>query len=505
MDKAGAQEMIVPTLHPLELWKETNRTNSVGFELMKIKDRREAEFALGGTAEEMFVDVVRGFKLSYKDLPFNLYQFSTKFRDEIRASGGLLRTREFVMKDAYSFDQNKEEFEKEYQKMWQTYEKIFHRFGLEAKAVKSDNGYIGGEYCHEFIVESEVGESKFLESEDGSYRAHEDVAEFLREDINSGEEIKKMEIIKQPEWVKTMDDNEKHYKLPKARFLKNVVYKNRLTGEIIIAVIRGDLEVNKTKLEHVLDVVGQLEDANGEDLKEIGTKPGYVHSWGHKKARYVGDISLTTVRNFVGGQKEEEKDTINVNYGRDFECEKLADIALAKAGYKTKDGKQVLKEKIGIEVGNIFQLGYHYSKKMKDAHFIDTDGKTKPYYMGCYGIGIGRNIATIAEMHHDEKGLIWPKEIAPFQIHLTALNLEKSEVKEAAEELYKKFIEEKVEVLYDDRQESPGVKLNDADLIGIPTRVLISSKSLGKGEVEVTDRKSGNTRMVQLKNVTQNL
>src|SRR3989344_5700050 len=237
MNKAGAQEMLSPVLHPLVLWEETNRTKTTGFELMKIRDRREIWFALGGTAEEMFVDVVRKFRPSYKDLPFNIYQFAMKFRDELRARGGLLRVREFIMKDAYSFDVDEENFKKEYKNMWNTYSQIFKKMGLNTIVVESDNGYIGGEYCHEFVVESEIGETSFL-TYGKSYNAHVDVAKFKREEINPNDEIKTFAIISQPEWVQTMDDNLKHYKLPKSRFLKNVVYKKRVNNEIIIAVIR---------------------------------------------------------------------------------------------------------------------------------------------------------------------------------------------------------------------------------------------------------------------------
>ncbi|MCA9397476.1 proline--tRNA ligase, partial [candidate division WWE3 bacterium] len=281
MNAAGAQEMLSPTLHPLELWQETNRDNAGNFGLMKVKDRRGAEFALGGTAEEMFVDVVRKFQLSYRDLPFNIYQFSQKFRDELRARGGLLRVREFTMKDSYSFDTDAEAFKETYQSMADAYFRMFERMGLKTQMVLADNGYIGGEYCHEFIAETPVGESRFLTSSNGEYCAHEDVAVFEITEMNPDEEIQKMKTITQPAWVKTMDDNVKHYEQPAWRFLKNVVYKNIETGDIIIATIRGDLDVNKTKLEKVLGMVEQLDDAKPEDLEKIGTKPGYVHSWGH--------------------------------------------------------------------------------------------------------------------------------------------------------------------------------------------------------------------------------
>ncbi len=497
MNAAGAQKLITPVLHPLELWEETNRTRSAGFELMTVKDQRGARFALGGTAEEMMVDLVRKFTVSYKDLPFNIYQFSPKFRDERRARGGLLRTREFIMKDAYSFHCDKEDFEKEYENMGNTYKRIFKRVGLNTMVVESDNGYIGGEYCHEFVVESDIGETKFLTTDDGSYAAHEDVAKFDRGEVNAKEKEKPFEIVEQPEWVQSMEDNEKHYKLPKSHFLKNVVYKNRVTGEILIAVIRGDLEVNKTKLERALNLVGELEDATVDDLKKLGTKPGYVHSWGHKGARYIGDISLESVKNFIGGQKEEKTDSINVNYGRDFKCEVLADIALAPEDAATAGSKKKLTARRGIEVGNIFQLGTHYSSKMAGAVFMDKDNTEKPYYMGCYGIGIGRTIAAVLEIHHDDKGIIWPLSIAPFTIHMTTLGSGTSpEIRERGDKLYQELTAAGYEVLYDDRDEHAGTKLNDADLIGIPLRLVLSKKTLEKQGVEWKLRTEKEARIV---------
>lgn len=490
MDEAGAQEMITPVLHPLELWEETNRNNTAGFELMKITDRRGADFALGGTAEEMFVDLVRKMNLSYKQLPFNIYQFSSKFRDELRARGGLLRVREFVMKDAYSFHCDELDFKKEYQKMMDAYSQIFEQLGLKTHVVEADNGYIGGEYCHEFQVEHPQGEGRFFVSEDGKYVAHEDVAQFDRGQMNPDEEIKDFAIIDQPEWVQTMEDNAKHYQQPQWRFLKNVVYKNRLSGEIYIATIRGDLEVNKTKLEHALNLVGMLEDASPEDLAKLGTKTGYVHSWGHKSAHYVGDLSLKSVKNFIGGQKEASTDSTNVNYGRDFECQLLADIAMAETGFLSPSGSPLI-EKHGIEVGNIFQLGWHYSSKMKGAEFIDEKGNKQPYYMGCYGIGLGRTLATIVEQYHDDKGILWPKNIAPFQIHLISL----PGGEDQANELYQTLQTAGFEVLWDDRTESAGVKFSDADLIGIPIRLLASAKT--KQQIEWKARNEAKAQLVE--------
>ncbi|TSC52224.1 MAG: prolyl-tRNA synthetase [Parcubacteria group bacterium LiPW_41] len=487
MDRVGAQEMIAPILHPLELWKETNRTNTTGFELMKVKDRRGSEFALGGTAEEMFVDLVRKYELSYKNLPFHLYQFSPKFRDEIRARGGLLRVREFIMKDGYSFHRNEDDFKTTYEEMKNVYSKIFERMGLKTVIVEADNGYIGGEYCHEFIVEAENGESRFFVSEDGIYAAHEDIAKFKRDPANANEKELPFEIISQPEWVQTMDDNVKHYQKDKKHFLKNVVYKNSTTGELIIAVVTGDLEVNQTKLEHVLKMVGQLSPAEDADLEKLGTKHGYVHSWGHN-ARYIGDIVLAEAKNLIGGLKEDTTDSINVNHGRDFTCEFLADIASAKPGDKSEGGS-VLVEKRGIEVGNTFQLGYHYTTLMKGATYKDEDGTEKPFYMGCYGIGIGRTMATLVEQFHDARGIQWPEVIAPFKVHLIALLTKDEDLKKEAELLYTRLVALGVEVLFDDREGvSAGEKLADADLVGIPYRVLISEKTRKEGKLELKKR-----------------
>jgi prolyl-tRNA synthetase len=505
MDKVGAQEMVAPILHPLELWKETNRTSTAGFELMKVKDRRESEFALGGTAEEMFVDLVRKYQLSYKDLPFQLYQFSPKFRDELRARGGLLRVREFIMKDGYSFHRDEQDFKKTYEEMKQVYSRIFERFGLKTAIVESDNGYIGGEYCHEFVVESEIGETRYFAAEDGSYAAHEDVAKFKRKPANAGAEMLEFQIIEQPQWVQTMEDNAKHYKKDKNNFLKNVVYKNRVNGEIIIAAVTGDLEVNQTKLEQAIKAVGQLVPAEPSDLEALGTKTGYVHSWGHKGARYIGDIVLKDARNLIGGQKEDKTDSINVNYGRDFTCEMLADIAMAKPGDLSENGSPLI-ERRGIEVGNIFQLGYHYTTLMKGAVYRDEDGSEKPYYMGCYGIGVGRTMATLVEKFNDDKGIIWPESVAPFKVHLLMVGkgLDPS-LQEQAEKLYQTLLEQGIEVLYDDRDISAGAKFADSDLIGIPYRIVISPKTVAEDSVELKKRSEKDFKLVKLSAIAEGL
>ncbi len=491
MNSAGAQEMISPTLHPLELWQETNRDNAGNFGLMLVTDRRGARFALGGTAEEMFVDVARKFQLSYKDLPFNIYQFSTKFRDELRARGGLLRVREFVMKDAYSFDVDATAFHSTYQTMAQVYDRCYTRMGLSAKQVLADNGYIGGEYCHEYIVDCSAGESRYLETADGSYCAHEDVATVGLVPMNSEEPLEDMEVITQPQWVKSMADNIKHYGEPEWRYLKNVVYKKIDTGDLVIVTIRGDLEVNKTKLEKVLGAIELLEEATSDDLARLGVKPGYVQAWGHT-ATYVADLSLKTVRNFIGGQKTDTTDTRNVNYGRDFAHPIEADVALAQPGHVSPDG-HLLHERRGVEVGNIFQLGTHYSSAMAGATFMAKDGSLQPYYMGCYGIGIGRTLATIVEIYNDEKGIVWPESVAPFKVHVVALNTDDQALRDWADGIYENLLSRGIDVLYDDRDVRAGEKFADSDLIGIPYRVVVSKKSKESGLFEVVSRSSGET------------
>jgi len=502
LNAAACQEMLSPTLHPIELWRETNRTNTTGFELLKVTDRRGAEFALGGTAEEMFVDVVRKFKLSYKDLPFNLYQFSTKFRDELRARGGLLRVREFVMKDAYSFDRDETAFKAEYVKMAQAYTEIFRRCGLSTLQVESDNGYIGGEYCHEFVVEHPEGESVFF-TDGAGYAAHEDIAVFDHEPVNPDDTLKPLQIIAQPAWVKSIDDAMKHYNCDGRHCLKNVVFRTR-QGDIVIAVIRGDLEVNQVKLEHVLNLVGQLEPATAEDLKAIGTEFGHVHSWGHdflkpRQAKtenrdcrvvYAADHSLHTVRNMIGGQKESATDSINVNYGRDFRHSVESDIATAKEGFLSQGMRLRLRKQKGIEVGNIFQLGYHYTKLMAGATFTDSDGKDKPFYMGCYGIGLGRTLAAIVECNHDDKGVIWPSAVAPYQVHLISL----AGAEEYAQEIYALAQAHAIEILWDDRPASAGVKLADADLIGCPIRLVVSKRT--GTQIEFKRRNASEARLI---------
>lgn len=489
MDAIGAQEMISPVLHPIELWKETNRTTTAGFELMTIKDARGAAFALGGTAEEMFVDVVRKFRLSYKDLPFNIYQFSTKFRDEMRARGGLLRVREFVMKDAYSFDRNEIEFNKVYETMAKTYSTIFMRLGLETYKVEADNGYIGGEYCHEFQVESGIGEGHFFMTEDGSYIAHADVVKFKRDNKNIDEALKPYTEVEAVRGT-TMEDGVKLHGLPLWQQIKDFMAVDG-SGRMILAVIRGDYDVNEVKLARITKS-HHLRHATDEEIRKLGSEPGFISPVGLKgKVLIVGDASLRTIKNAYGGANRKHLDALNMNIGRDYTVDIEGDIAVAKDRVVGENG-QTLVEKHGIEVGNIFQLGYHYTNLMKNATFVDEDGKAKPLYMGCYGIGIGRTLASVVEKYHDDRGIIWPKAIAPFQVHLISL----SGAEKKGQEVYDYLLKQGIEVLWDDRDESAGVKFADADLIGIPLRLVVSKKTREK--VEVKHRNEKESKLVEV-------
>ncbi len=503
MDAAGYQEMITPILHPLELWKETNRTNTTGFELMKIKDRRGAEFALGGTAEEMFVDLVRRYKSSYRDLPFHLYQFSPKFRDELRARGGLLRVREFIMKDGYSFHKDEEDFKIEYEKMKKVYTKIFEKLGLKTSIVESDNGYIGGEYCHEFITESEIGESKYFIAQNSDYAAHEDVAIFEKELKNKDEQQKPLVEI-EAKRGNTMEDGVNFHKLPLWQQIKDVLFVDN-ENRFILAIIRGDFDVNEIKLKNITKAAF-LRHATDEEIREkLHSEPGFISPVGIKnklekniKLIIVADDSLQTIVNAYGGSNKKNIDLMNVNIDRDYQPDVESDIALAKSGYNAKNNTGKLIEKKGIEVGNIFQLGYHYSNLMKGAVYIDANGKEKPFYMGCYGIGIGRTMATIVEIYHDEKGIIWPEAVSPFQIYLIALIGAEKE----ADKIYQDLQKNNLEVFYDDRENvRPGEKFADADLIGIPYRIVISKKTLQQNCVELKKRGEDKIELIELNKI----
>jgi prolyl-tRNA synthetase len=502
MNAAGAQEVVMPILHPLELWRETNRTKTTGFELMTVKDRRGADFALGGTAEEMAVDLARKFNLSYKDLPFNIYQFSNKFRDELRARGGLLRVREFVMKDAYSFS-TEPQFKAIYRQMWDAYAAIFEEIGLKTDVVAADNGYIGGEYCHEFVSESAEGESRYFIDQTSGYAAHEDVAKFVADDKNATEAVRELKEV-EAKRGKTMADGVKHHKLEEWRQIKDVAFYDEASERFVLAVIRGDFDVNETKLMQVAKAY-DLRAATDEEIRtELQSEPGFISPVGMRRKGaktgreivVVADESLRGLRNAFGGANKANADLLNINVERDWQADVWGDIGLAAAGMVSREGGQLV-EKRGIEVGNIFQLGYHYSNLMAGAEYTDAEGARQKLYMGCYGIGIGRTMAAIVEAHHDEHGIIWPDRVAPFAVTVARLGTDEAVMK-AADKLYADLLKAGVEVLYDDRDESAGVKFADADLIGVPMRLTVSRKTVEQQATELKRRNAGETRLVKL-------
>ncbi len=500
MEAAGAQEIVTPILHPQELWEETGRAETGDLPLMRIKDQREAMFILGGTAEEMVTELVRKFNVSYKDLPFTVYQFSNKFRDELRARGGLLRVREFIMKDGYSYG-TEEQFKELYQKMWDAYLAIFKELGLKAYPVASDNGYIGGEYCHEFIVESDAGESKYFTTPDGSYAAHEDIARFKKYEEHSDEEIRPYQEVK-GEGIIGVDELAKFLDIPVEKTTKTILFETD-KGEVIAAALNGLYDVNEVKLMNIIGCK-DLKLASPETVKRVtGAKVGYAGFINlPKEVRIILDESLRGRKNFECGANKTDYHSINVNFGRDFpEPEQYYDIALAKAGYFAPDGLQKLEERKGIEVGNIFQLGYHYSDRMPGAEYTDESGRRQKYYMGCYGIGVGRTLAAIVETNHDGKGIVWPENTAPYKVYLASLG-SSPEVIQAADNLYKDLTDADIAVLYDDRSDARvGEKFADADLLGLPYRVVVSGKTLAANKIEIKKRTDVEAQMCDQDNV----
>jgi len=518
MKAIGCQKVVVPTLHPIEIWQATNRDKAFGEEMLVVSDHHGATFAVGATAEGVMLELVKMFRPSYKDLPILIYQFSQKFRDDKRPRGGIMRVREFMMKDAYSFAATEKQALEVYWKFYEAYLRIAKKLDLPVIPVEADSGAIGGSLSHEFQIESPDGDQTFFVCDNCGYAANIEKAEFERVPINPQEKIQPFRIIPQPEWVCTMEDNVKYYKEPLWRYLKNVVYfapagEKQGSGErsepgsykdergkIYIASLRGDQNVSEAKLKRALGV-STLLPADEKDLAKIGTKPGYVHSWGIKGVTYIGDLGLPMVKNYIGGQKEKTTDSINVNYGRDFSYKILADIAEAKDGdlcARCKKGH--LRQKTGFEWGHCFKLDFVYSKP-QNGYFTDKKGKQKLMWMGSYGIGIERTMACLVETHHDERGIIWPEVVAPFKAQLINLNAKckmqnaksKFKIKNArdfCEKVYEELVKAGVEVLYDDREDvSAGEKFADADLIGCPVRLVISEKTGEKIEWKERSRK----------------
>jgi len=504
MDALGAQRIITPTLHPLELWSQSGRTAAMGDILMRVRDRRGGEFAIGYSAEEVFVDLVRGFSLTYRDLPLTLYQLSLKERDEPRARGGLLRLREFYMKDAYSFHADAASLEATYGLIYDAYLRIFARLGVRAVAVAADSGAIGGKVSHEFIVAAESGESVVLRCPSCGYAASDEVGTARLDEAHDGEahdgEAREEVYEIAAPGVTTIDRMAEFYGAPASRMMKTVVYRRTDGSEsgprYIGAVIRGDLDVNEVKLRRALDhgpgEEATFEQATDDEVVGLGTVRGFISPVRFPSPSailWVIDPSLRTAPNLYTGANKQDLDLGGVNYLRDFTADVEADIAVARGGMGCPRCVGTLEEQRGIETGHIFQLGTLYSAPM-NATYTAADGTRHPYVMGCYGIGVERNMAGVVEQRHDERGIIWPLSIAPYAVHLVVLG-NAPEVRSAAEDAYAHLCDGGIEVLYDDRDESAGVKFTDADLIGLPLRLTVSSRTLAEREVEGRWRAGG--------------
>ena len=496
MDKAGGQELMLPALQPFELWEQSGRYPSFGKTLFTLTDRKEHRLALGPTHEEVITELVRRYVQSYRDLPLLLYQIQNKFRDEPRPRGGLLRVREFIMKDLYSFDVDETSLDKSYQKMVQAYKDIYARCGLPAMVVEADSGAIGGKESHEFMLIADSGEDTIICCPNCSYAANVEKAQSTKPSLEI-EPPSPLEEISTPN-IKTIEEVARFVGLPTRRTLKAVFYS--ADGELVFVVIRGDLEVNETKLKNLLKY-SELRLATEPEVSAAGLVAGSASPAGIEGIKIVADDSITLGSNFIAGANKVDTHLKNVNYPRDFEVDIIADIAVARSGDVCPqcDGKLFTSQ--GIEVGHVFKLGTFLSEKL-GAFFLGENGVSRPIIMGCYGIGLGRLLAAAVEQNHDDKGIIWPPAIAPYHIHLCPLHLTDSEVAKTTEEVYKDLVGENLDTLFDDRDESPGVKFNDADLLGIPLRLTLSPRTLQSQSVEVKWRQDKEAQLLPLEGIT---
>jgi prolyl-tRNA synthetase len=482
MNAVGGQELQMPVLQPLEMWQETERDLAFGKGLFTLSDRRERSLVLGPTHEEVITDLVRRNVQSYRDLPLLLYQIQTKFRDEPRPRGGLMRVREFGMKDLYSFDTNEECLNTTYQKLITAYKRIYERCGLDFVVVEADSGAIGGKESHEFMVLAESGEDIILSCPKCDYAANVEKAESVKPEGKTGEMLQ-MEEVATPGKV-TIEEVASFLNVPEIQTLKAVFYS--ADEEIVFVAISGDIEVNEVKLKNALGC-HELRLATEDEVSNAGLIAGSASPVGLSGIKRIGDPSITLGSNLVAGGNKPDTHIRNVNYPRDFAIDLMVDIAIARDGEGCPLCGAPLIAKKGIEVGHVFKLGSFFTKRM-GATFLDRDGIAHPILMGCYGIGIGRLLAAAIEQNNDEKGIIWPIAIAPYQVHLCPLSSDNQEVVTKVESLYTELTREGLEVLFDDREESPGVKLNDADLLGIPFRVVVSPRSLKSNSVEMKMR-----------------
>ena len=501
MEAIDAVEVLMPAMQHAELWQESGRWENYGPELFRLKDRHKREFALGATHEEVITSLVRDQLKSYKQLPLTMYQIQTKFRDEQRPRFGLLRGREFIMKDAYSFHSSEESLNEKYQDMFKAYSNIFTRLGLDFRAVIADAGSIGGSGTHEFMALSEIGEDTIAYSETSSYAANVEMAEVRNDYIKSNEPLKEVEKIATPD-KRTIEEVASFFEVGAEKCIKTLIFN--IDGELVVVLGRGDHEINDIKLKNALNAT-TVEFAYEGDIYELLSCE--VGSIGPVKlpvnVKVIADNAVASIVNGVTGANEDGFHLINVNPERDFAVDKYADLRFIEEGDATPDGDGTVKFVKGIEVGHIFKLGTTYSEPMEGT-FLDDNGRSKPYIMGCYGIGVSRIMAAVAEQFNDENGLKWPMNLAPFDIHLVPINLSNEIQKEVSDNLYKLLKSYRFDVLYDDRSERAGVKFADSDLIGLPIRITVGKKA-AEGIVEVKFRESGESTEWHVEEITEKL
>ncbi len=486
MDRSGAQELLLTVLNPAELWKETGRWESYGNELFRLRDRNGREYCLGPTHEEEITDLVRRVIHSYRQLPLILYQIQVKFRDEKRPRFGLIRGREFLMKDAYSFDTSESSAKISYESMRFTYERIFRKLGLEFITAEASVGQIGGSLSHEFIAFTDYGEARVGYCENCGYAANAEIIPLSKPEPE-GEEEEELRKVHTP-GVRTIEELSEFLGVPPRKIMKAVLYT--VKGSPLLVLIRGDREIDENKLEAVLGT-DEFRLADEEEVSRLlGTEKGFIGIFNLPEGvRVLWDGSLYGVKNLVVALNEPEWHYVNVNPGRDFSYGEFVDVAQVEEGDPCPKCGEPLKVRKGLELGHIFLLGTRYSEPM-GAFFTDQDGREKPLVMGCYGIGISRIMAALVEQHHDERGIKWPPQVAPFDLAILCLNMSNEAMRDTAEELYREAQEKGLEVLYDDREESAGFKFADADLVGIPYRIVVGRK-IREGKVEIQNRVTG--------------
>lgn len=487
MDRSGALELVMPVFQPAELWQESGRWKEYGPELLRVKDRHQRDYVAGPTHEEVITDIARNALKSYRQLPVNFYQIQTKFRDEVRPRFGVMRAREFIMKDAYSFHADEASLREGYRTMYDAYTRIFTRTGLVFRAVRADSGAIGGDVSQEFHVIAHSGEDAIVFSDGDDYAANLEAAVALPPTVPRPAPAEKLEKVSTP-GAKTIEDLSRFLKIEPSRCIKTLIVEG--TDDTVVAlVIRGDHELNAVKAQKLPGVVSPLKMATAESVrKATGTEPGYIGVIG-LRCKVYADHSALALADFVSGANEKDMHYTGTNWERDAPSPIAADIRNVVEGDPSPSGKGQLKTTRGIEVGHIFQLGQKYSTPMK-ATVLDEAGKDVTLYMGCYGIGVTRIVAAAIEQNHDEKGIIWPEPIAPYEVVLVPLNQHKSpRVREVADRLYAELTEAGIEVLYDDRDARPGVKFADAELIGIPHRLVVGERGLDAGKLEYRGRR----------------